>query len=526
MKKVIITSPATDAGKTFLASGLVEATAWRGIRTLFLELDETVGDAIRVFDLVSQAKSPHPTIASWSVFSNWPSSCLETRAGASLLPRPDGFTGLIDSESMAQLLAEAEPFYDIAVADLGSDCYASYWPDMVKSADFAFLVADCDEKALARVNSFLCSYCPAHPPHKWIMAVNARHRKSDYKPKDLTKYFEGADQLGEVLVIPHFPALDRSPSGTFPANCDLADKLVSAVFGRGRSFLIRHTAEKNNGLSGCISMFTRLFRKYKTGSPLPDLTAPIHVWNGGINHEDFSGSSERQIEEAGNSDKRMTAPDESLAAAGVGHNGYSPLFESHEGMLLLVGDRSLKLNEALVATGWKTTSDQAAPAGVAIVDTDQLSAAAHLNCPKVALGEGKISEWYQPVDDDVVVVAGPALVFSLLDQYRVRTAASRAAAVKQAGPVLALPSLSGRTGKMIAFYSGAQGYQGKTMLAINSGVLLTSRGLSACVVDMDGDKAGLTLLLGYTEMRPPVTDLAIAVERMSSDAVQGLPGSA
>ena len=39
MRLIAITSPATDAGKTFIATGLAEGLARRGIKTLFIDLD-------------------------------------------------------------------------------------------------------------------------------------------------------------------------------------------------------------------------------------------------------------------------------------------------------------------------------------------------------------------------------------------------------------------------------------------------------------------------------------------------------
>jgi MinD-like ATPase involved in chromosome partitioning or flagellar assembly len=549
MKKVVVTSPATDAGKTFLASGLVEAAAGRGVRTLFLELDAAVGDAIRVLALASQAKSLHPTIASWSSFSDWPSACLRTRAGACFLPRPDGVAP-VSSAGISELLEAAAAHFDLCVADLGADCYASYWPDLVGNADDAFLVADCDDKALARVNSFLCSYCPADPPGKWIMAVNARHKKSDYKPEDLTRYFEGAEQVGEVLIIPHFPALDRSPAGTFPPESDIADKVFSIVYGgseRGCGHLKKCGYGKNGGLRGSAGIFAgcaRLFGRLKIGCTnlaVPHSAAPRHQ---GVNcalppHVHQAGSDTLSSPTVSDSRPCETAaPEATEAKASLPDAGGKPgpaasnIIDtvalrlpypgSKPGTLLLIGERSSKLSDDLAARGWNTTSDRSVAAEVAIVDFDRLSAAGDLDCPRVALGEGRISEWYLPVDDDVVVIARPSLVFDLLEEYRMRRAASKAAAVKPAGPFLSLPANGG--GRVLSFYSGAQGYQGKTMLAINSGVLLTSRGRRACVVDMDSDKAGLTLLLGYSEMRPPEADLARDLERMSPDAVQGPAG--
>lgn len=46
MKLVVVTSPATDAGKTFLATGLTETAAAFEYKVIYIDLDKPVGDSL------------------------------------------------------------------------------------------------------------------------------------------------------------------------------------------------------------------------------------------------------------------------------------------------------------------------------------------------------------------------------------------------------------------------------------------------------------------------------------------------
>ena len=39
MKLIAVTSPATDAGKTFIAAGIAEAATYHNLKTLFMDFD-------------------------------------------------------------------------------------------------------------------------------------------------------------------------------------------------------------------------------------------------------------------------------------------------------------------------------------------------------------------------------------------------------------------------------------------------------------------------------------------------------
>ncbi|RDV80493.1 hypothetical protein [Ammonifex thiophilus] len=70
----------------------------------------------------------------------------------------------------------------------------------------------------------------------------------------------------------------------------------------------------------------------------------------------------------------------------------------------------------------------------------------------------------------------------------------------------------GRRGVVAAFYSGAQGQQGKTTLALNLAALLAEGGLKVRLADLDTDKGGLSTLCGFSESSLPPVDLTSALE--------------
>jgi len=90
---------------------------------------------------------------------------------------------------------------------------------------------------------------------------------------------------------------------------------------------------------------------------------------------------------------------------------------------------------------------------------------------------------------------------------------------KKSDPVTATAKVGG---VIAGFYSGAQGYQGKTVLALNTAALIASEGSGVCIVDLDTDKAGLTTLCGWNEGSMPLVNLRNAVES-STGPIKG-PG--
>jgi MinD-like ATPase involved in chromosome partitioning or flagellar assembly len=193
-----------------------------------------------------------------------------------------------------------------------------------------------------------------------------------------------------------------------------------------------------------------------------------------------------------------------------------------KGALLLLGPQSSSLLTELVALGWEVTGDPATRTDAAVVDADLLSTL-KLGCPAIGFSD-RISSWFQH-SDGTLVVANRMLIPALIASY----ARQDVDTLGQAPAGHKKPDSTPKRGCgfVYAFYSGAQGSQGKTVLAVNAGALLarTKRGIRVCIVDLDTDKAGLTLLLGYSEANLPRSDVADCVEKMAANAVQGPAGS-
>lgn len=183
--------------------------------------------------------------------------------------------------------------------------------------------------------------------------------------------------------------------------------------------------------------------------------------------------------------------------------------------VLLVGARASALAPEMAALGWKTVNDPSFPSGVAVVDIERVpEISRQLCCPLIGLGSGRLSEWFSVSDEGVLVASDRASVIALVSECL--NAARPGPESKKAGQngyempkaCTTSPVLPQSRGFVFAFYSGAQGFQGKTVLAINTAALLAGQGRSVCIVDLDTDKAGLTMLCGYSDDRPPAADLA------------------
>ena len=169
--------------------------------------------------------------------------------------------------------------------------------------------------------------------------------------------------------------------------------------------------------------------------------------------------------------------------------------------VLLVGTRATALAPKMAELGWKTVSDLHIPSDVAVVDVERLpDISSRLHCPVVGLGTGRISEWFS----DVLIASNNTVAIDLVSEYLNATSKK----IEQDNSVsLLCKQKLGEKGFVFAFYSSAQGFQGKTVLAINTAALLADQGYSVCIVDLDTDKAGLTILCGYSDDKPPVVDL-------------------
>ena len=169
--------------------------------------------------------------------------------------------------------------------------------------------------------------------------------------------------------------------------------------------------------------------------------------------------------------------------------------------VLLVGTRATALAPKMAELGWKTVSDLHIPSDVAVVDVERLpDISSRLHCPVVGLGTGRISEWFS----DVLIASNNTVAIDLVSEYLNATSKK----IEQDNSVsLLCKQKPGEKGFVFAFYSSAQGFQGKTVLAINTAALLADQGYSVCIVDLDTDKAGLTILCGHSDDKPPVVDL-------------------
>lgn len=181
-------------------------------------------------------------------------------------------------------------------------------------------------------------------------------------------------------------------------------------------------------------------------------------------------------------------------------------------IVLLIGDRAKKLVSGVIARGWKVADNSSVPPDVAVVDAELLpSVLGDLHCPVIAFSSGRLSEWFSLADSGIPVACGSdaclALAAGFLGSGHHREVNPVGSEGESSPALPAVSTPSRRRGFVIAFYSGAQGYQGKTVLAVNTAVLLAERGLSVCLADLDTDKAGLTALCGFSEDNPPPVDL-------------------
>lgn len=526
MRLVVTTSPATDAGKTFLAAGIAEAAAARGFKTLFMEMDMTVGDATRVFGLAEAARRPHPTMATWDEYPDLMAACLKAPFGTSILPRPELSPDAVSVDRVENLLSAVENSFDFIVADLGVDCFVASWSLMVRRSGTAFLVSDCDEKALVRVKHFLNSCCPASPPGKWVLAINAREKKGVYSPRDVERFLAGAGEVRKVIQVPHFPNVEKAAVKTFSANSQFAEDILEVVLESGSSALRRE-----NGKEGKVKLGLGFLRKFiSRKKAAPELLNAEEKPHANLPSENSGGpdslmEDERNIFPVSPCPPGPADTKEAFSLSG----GEFAKASVKKGVLLLLGTQSSSLTDEMAAQGWIVTMAPSAQADVAVVDADLLPSA-EINCPCIGYSN-KISNWFQPDSDGALVVNDRTLIPSLITPYArkdVGVLTSIPDQIKGLQMKPAMIEVGNRTkkgsGVVYAFYSGAQGSQGKTVLAVNAGALLASRGKRVCVVDLDTDKAGLTLLLGYSEMNLPGADVAGCVERRAVEVVKGPAG--
>ena len=205
MKLIAITSPATDAGKTFVSAGIAEAATYHNLKTLFIELDNPVGDSLRVFGL--SPNFVYPTLGTWENYNNVWEECLQSHRGTYILPKPDALSEDMQIQNLLHQLHE----FDLVVADLGTDYRQNYWETIVEAADIAFLVSDCDEKALVRVKTFLDS----RPTNKdWALIINSREKEGYYTEDQIARELSG--RIPNIITIPYYSDAEKRSPKTYP----------------------------------------------------------------------------------------------------------------------------------------------------------------------------------------------------------------------------------------------------------------------------------------------------------------------
>ena len=219
MKLIAVTSPATDAGKTFIAAGIAEAATYHNLKTLFMDFDNPVGDALRVFGVSSH--NLYPTLGDWASYPDPWGGCLKSKAGTYLLPRPN----MLDEEIDAEGLLKSVEDFDLVIADLGTDYRQEYWRSVVNQADLALLVSDCDEKALVRVRQFLNSK-PANK--EWTLIINSRERKGYYTESQIERELSG--EVQQIISLPYFPEAEQRSPKTFPPESVHLVRVLNLLF--------------------------------------------------------------------------------------------------------------------------------------------------------------------------------------------------------------------------------------------------------------------------------------------------------
>ena len=203
MKTVVVTSPATDAGKTFIACNLAVAAAGLGVPAALLDFDLAVGDMVRALGMEEEARRPHPTVASWRDYRDPVAAALRGPGGVAVFPCPENPVEEIDRDSIEALFRVLSPTFRAVVVDAGADVGAGHWRTLVDAADEILLVADCDEKALYRIKRFLSVYGRSITG-KCRLVVNQREAAQRYLPRDVWKALAGEEAAFiSVTEVPH-----------------------------------------------------------------------------------------------------------------------------------------------------------------------------------------------------------------------------------------------------------------------------------------------------------------------------------
>lgn len=247
IKIIVITSPATDAGKTMIATGLAEAATARGKKTIFLDMDTPVGDALRVFGISNPG--PYPTLSSWKVYHDPWKHSIRSKSGTFILPKPENPQEIITRSDAEKLIEECRGF-DLIIADLGSDFSQPAWNLFAEKADLRLLVVDCDEKAVVRVREFLNK---TSDQYDWTLVINQREEKGYYTPKQITRMLKDETIVKTVITAPYMKYITERQPQTFSPDHIFAKGILDSVWA---SNAIIHTLSRPASASDSETVLT------------------------------------------------------------------------------------------------------------------------------------------------------------------------------------------------------------------------------------------------------------------------------
>ena len=226
MKLITVTSPATDVGKTFMATGLAETASKMGKRVIYIDMDKAVGDSIRVLG-IEQRK--YPTVINYA--NHRIEEYARTKHGAYLLAKPDSAYDDFLAKDARKLLNFLKENFDLAIIDLGISIEAPYWGIFVQEADLAMLVTDCDNKALFRIQEFLKkAYCI--PKNDWTLLINSREKRGIYTPRQMQRILESEEEIDKIFQVPYFSNIEKQNPKVFPIGETFAKALIDLAFSK------------------------------------------------------------------------------------------------------------------------------------------------------------------------------------------------------------------------------------------------------------------------------------------------------
>ena len=207
-----------------IATGLAEAATARGKKTIFLDMDTPVGDALRVFGISDPG--PYPTLSSLKVYHDPWKHSIRSKSGTFILPKPENPQDIITRSDAQKLIKECRGF-DLIIADLGSDFSQPAWSLFVEKADLRLLVVDCDEKAVVRVREFLSK---TSDQYDWTLVINQREEKGYYTPRQITRMLKDETIVKTVITAPYIKYITERQPQTFSPDHIFAKGILDSVW--------------------------------------------------------------------------------------------------------------------------------------------------------------------------------------------------------------------------------------------------------------------------------------------------------